>query len=125
MKILAFEGGFIMSILPRHYMNAVVSIGTRNGDQVKWFGTGFFIHKRVSETQVAPFLVTNRHVFKNRQNVIIRLIEHSSHNLKTVDVPLMKDGKPLYLSLIHIFRSQNSRHRTRCMGMSGSLSSVW
>ncbi|WP_346704680.1 serine protease [uncultured Agathobaculum sp.] len=86
-----------MSILPRHYMNAVVSIGTRNGDQVKWFGTGFFIHKRVSETQVAPFLVTNRHVFKNRQNVIIRLIEHNSHNLKTVDVPLMKDGKPLYV----------------------------
>lgn len=85
-----------MSILPRPFMNAVVSIGTKNGAQVKWFGTGFFIHKRVSETQIVPFLVTNRHVFQDRRNVIIRLTEHDSHNLKIVDVPLIKDEKTLY-----------------------------
>ena len=39
-----------MSLIPKHYIDSVVSIGTRRKDKsIAWTGTGFFVHRRVDE----------------------------------------------------------------------------
>lgn len=49
-----------MSLIPKFYKDAVVSIGLRNADNtISWIGTGFFVLRKIDENQGKPFLVTN------------------------------------------------------------------
>lgn len=85
-----------MAIIPDFYINAVVSIGVRKKEEIKWIGTGFFVVKKVSENEYQPFMVTNRHVLKEKQAVVIRLREKDTNKLRIVDMPLFENGKKLY-----------------------------
>lgn len=45
-----------MSIIPKHYLNAVTPIGVHNNQGTIWIGTGFFVARRVGEGGMArPF----------------------------------------------------------------------
>lgn len=55
-----------MSIIPKFYVNAIVSMGVLQSDQnIAWIGTGFFVVRRVDDENLRPFLVTNKHVLEN------------------------------------------------------------
>lgn len=39
----------IMALIPKHYIDSVVSIGIRRKDNsIAWIGTGFFVHRRIN-----------------------------------------------------------------------------
>lgn len=39
-----------MALIPKHYIDSVVSIGIRREDKsIAWIGTGFFVHRRINE----------------------------------------------------------------------------
>jgi len=88
-------------IIPNFYLNAVVSIGIRNTPHgIAWIGTGFFVGKSKGDdnNQVYPILVTNKHVFYGKDNVVIRMKKKDGDDLQIVDVDLKdKDGNLLYV----------------------------
>ena len=86
-----------MAIIPEFYLNAVTSIGIRNGDDVSWISTGFFVTRILNtEGQIFPMLVTNKHVLENKCGIVLRLKPKDSNTLKYVDVNLYENGKALY-----------------------------
>lgn len=80
-----------MRLIPKDYMNAVVSIGVRENGSIQWIATGFFITKLVNNKPM-PFLVTNRHVFRGRSSVVIRMIEKNSQAIRDIDVNVVANG---------------------------------
>lgn len=89
-----------MAIIPKVYLNSVVSIGIRDdAKQIHWIGTGFFIGRNSNEEgKVVPFLVSNKHVFKGKDTVIIRMQKKGSDDLEEVDFPLLNDdNSPRYV----------------------------
>ena len=44
-----------MSLIPKFYKDAVVSIGLKSADgNISWIGTGFFVSRKVAENQIKP-----------------------------------------------------------------------
>lgn len=85
-----------MALIPKFFMEAVVSVGVRCGEQIKWIGTGFFIVKPLGDNNFQPFMVTNRHVLDGLNAVVIRLKEQNTGNLKIIDMPIKENGKEMY-----------------------------
>lgn len=78
-----------MALIPKGYIDAVVSIGIKQQeDKIVWIGTGFFVHRRMNDEEVLPFLVSNRHVFEDKTSVIIRMRETQNDALVLLDVTL-------------------------------------
>ena len=87
-----------MAILPEFYLNAVASIGVRQGENVSWIGTGFFILRIVNEKGDArPMLITNKHVLNGFDCIVLRVREKDGQELKVVEANLVENGKKLYL----------------------------
>lgn len=87
-----------MAIIPSVFINATVSIGIRqtNG-KINWTGTGFFLMRKTEEFgKVRPFLVTNKHVVKGVQSIVIRMKEKDKNTLREIDCPLFENGNPTY-----------------------------
>lgn len=92
-----------MAIIPDFYLNSVVAIGIHMGNnEIAWIGTGFFAGRSAQDdpNKVRPFLITNKHVFLNRNAVVIRMKKAGTNDLQTIDVPL-KDEKGNVLYQIH------------------------
>ena len=88
-----------MAIIPELYLNSVVSIGVRIAStNIMWIGTGFFVGKASGqENQVYPMLVSNKHVFAGKDNIVIRMKKRDSEELLEMNARLKKeDGSPLY-----------------------------
>ena len=87
-----------MALIPRFYIDAVVSVGIRikNGTDINWIGTGFFVVKPVGGERFQPFMVTNRHVLQRQRTIVIRLKEENTGKLRIIDMPLEENGKILY-----------------------------
>lgn len=85
-----------MALIPQFFIDSVASVGIRQGTEIKWIGTGFFIVKHIEENKFQPFMVTNKHVFDGLQSVVIRLIERNTKELRIIDMPLVIDGKRAY-----------------------------
>lgn len=92
-----------MSIIPNFYLNSVVSIGIlpnpANVNNITWIGTGFFVGRSIEgqEGQVVPFLVSNKHVFKGNNAVVIRMKKKDSEELEVLNVTLKNaDGSLNY-----------------------------
>lgn len=79
-----------MAIIPSGYLNSVVSIGIRDDNNgIHWIGTGFFVGRSTDNPdKVYPMLVSNKHVFKGRDSIIIRMKKKDSDDLKELDAPL-------------------------------------
>jgi len=67
-----------MALIPPTFINSVVAIGTRKSDgNIAWFASGFLYGHhlyKIDDTQsrFKVYLVTNRHVLAEVQNVILR-----------------------------------------------------
>lgn len=86
-----------MAIIPVFYMNAVASIGVRQGEYIAWIGTGFFIYRKIpGQDRVMPMLITNKHVLAGEQSVVIRTKSKDDEKLHIIDVPLYQDDQPIY-----------------------------
>ncbi len=87
-----------MAIVPKEFMNSVVSIGIYNTEnEILWIGTGFFAIRKIGDgTRGRPFLITNKHVVSGKSSLVIRMIEMDSGRLRNIDVPLYENGKPIY-----------------------------
>ncbi len=91
-----------MAIIPSFYLNSVVAIGVRaDSGAVSWVGTGFFVGRSAQDNpqKVRPFLVTNKHVFFNRNTVVIRMKIEGTEELQMIDVPLKDAGGNLLYQL--------------------------
>lgn len=87
-----------MSIIPQFYLNAVVSIGRRVSDEIKWIATGFFaLRKAGANGSGYPFLITNKHVLINKDAIVIRIRKKDCEDFDTVDVPLKENDKYIYV----------------------------
>lgn len=88
-----------MALIPQGYLDSVVSIGVRvDATRIIWIGTGFFVGRNVGvKGQVYPFLITNIHVFENKDSVVIRMRKKETGELQTVDISLKNpEGNVLY-----------------------------
>lgn len=68
-----------MSLLPKQYLDAVVSIETpKRGKNLRFIATGFLVGFSIDQKDqngrdlFRIFLVTNRHVFKRKKQVVLR-----------------------------------------------------
>lgn len=78
-----------MALIPKGYIDAVVSIGVKKADaSIGWIGTGFFVHRCIDDKDVLPFLVSNKHVFEGQTGVVIRMRETQNNTLVLLDVTL-------------------------------------
>lgn len=78
-----------MALIPKGFIDAVVSIGIKQQvDQIAWIGTGFFVHRRINDKEVLPFLVSNKHIFEGKSCVVIRMRETQENKLVLKDVSL-------------------------------------
>lgn len=78
-----------MALIPKIYIDADVSIGLRQtNDSIAWIGTGFFVHRRINDKEVLPFLVSNKHIFEGKSCVVIRMRETQENKLVLKDVSL-------------------------------------
>lgn len=78
-----------MALIPKEFIDAVVSIGIKQqADQIAWIGTGFFVHRRINDKEVLPFLVSNKHIFEGKSCVVIRMRETQKNKLVLMDVSL-------------------------------------
>lgn len=68
-----------MALLPPHFLNSVVAIGTKADDgpdaEIQWIGTGFIYGADAdgSGSQFHPFLVTNQHVLEGAGIIAIKM----------------------------------------------------
>ncbi len=86
-----------MAVIPEFYIMAVTAIGVRLDNNIKWIGTGFFIYKTITpKGDICLMLVTNKHIFKDKSSIVLRLKEKGSESFNTIDIPLVKNNKKLY-----------------------------
>ena len=89
-----------MAIIPKSFIESVVSIGTRNNNgSISWIGTGFFVIRKQKEdkTQATPFLVSNKHVLELAKQIVIKMKEKDVETLKVFDANLYDKGNPLFV----------------------------
>jgi len=79
-----------MSLIPPFFLDCVVSIGIVNQGQNNWIGTGFIVGRPSidgNDNKVYhTFLVTNKHVLENKQNIILRF--NSLEKNPPIDYPI-------------------------------------
>ena len=86
-----------MAIIPKFYVNAVVAIGVGDVSNVTWCGTGFLAYRIVNKDgDMHPLLITNKHVFEDEKQVVIRLRKKDSEDFHTINVSLFENGRQLY-----------------------------
>ncbi|MEC7640984.1 MAG: serine protease [Nitrospinota bacterium] len=92
-----------MALIPPNSFDCVVAIGSRSpGGRIKWIGTGTLIgryFKKFSETQSQYhiFIVTNKHVLKGHEAVVVRFNPRETQPARDYDIPLFDpSGNPLW-----------------------------
>lgn len=86
-----------MAIIPKVYLNSVVSIGVRDDAQkIHWIGTGFFVGRCADpKDKIYPLLVSNKHVFEGMDSIVLRMMKRDSLELQVLDAPLKNDDGSL------------------------------
>lgn len=83
-----------MSLIPKFFMEAVLSIGSRDdAGKVFWDATGFLVEKQVNDGKSLVVLITNRHVLDGEKSAVIRLKDTQTGKLKELDLPLEDENK--------------------------------
>lgn len=93
-----------MPLLPPHFLDAVVAIGTGGPDSRSWIGTGFFYGVPAGEEDAKGnkfytiFLITNRHVLAGMRQACIRLNSQADETSKEYPFDLVaKNGRPIWV----------------------------
>ena len=63
-----------MALIPPFFLDCVVSIGIQGSNGANWIGTGFIVGRPITnesgEKVYHTFLVTNKHVLKDKKNIL-------------------------------------------------------
>lgn len=93
-----------MPLLPPHFLDAVVAIGTGDSNSRSWIGTGFFYGVPAGEEDAKGnrfytiFLITNRHVFTGIRQAWIRLNSQADDTSKEYSLNLVaNNGRPIWI----------------------------
>lgn len=83
----------IMALIPPHFIDTVVAIGTIIETNTHWVGTGFLFGKMVEETddklnKYSVYLVTNKHVLKDLSVILVRFNPQTDQSAKDYPVVL-------------------------------------
>ncbi|WP_099240677.1 S1 family peptidase [Synechococcus sp. BDU 130192] len=90
-----------MALIPPFFLDCVVAIGIQGQSNTNWIGTGFIVGKPFNDAQgnklYHTFLVTNKHVLLNKQNIVLRF--NSSGNTPVIDYPvsLYQNGQQIWI----------------------------
>lgn len=92
-----------MSLIPPRFLNCVVAIGVRNNDgEIRWGATGTLFGsfqevieetKESSRRRYGTYLVTNRHVLKSRDEIVIGFFTSSGRPVEYEIVLINEDGE--------------------------------
>ncbi len=91
-----------MALLPQQYIDCVVAIGTLNGTDKSWIGTGFLFGDLTKETadkknEYHVYLVTNKHVLHGLDSIIVRFNPQTGQSAKDYSINLKNpSGKLLW-----------------------------
>lgn len=90
-----------MALIPPFYIDCVVAIGTIVQEQQRWIGTGFLFGNLIEETGAGSiynvYLVTNKHVLNNLDQILVRFNPQNDQSAKDYPAPLRdEDGKKLW-----------------------------
>lgn len=66
-----------MALLPKFFLDAVVSIGVPDNQSTSWIGTGFIVGRPSGvddegEMRYHTFLITNKHVLSGKSRIVVR-----------------------------------------------------
>jgi S1-C subfamily serine protease len=82
-----------MALIPPFFLDCVVSIGVAGSGGATWFGTGFIVGRPLPKTEPEgasrsfnTFLVTNKHVLRNRKHVLLRF--NRTEGADAIDYPV-------------------------------------
>lgn len=96
-----------MSLIPKFFLDSVVSIGEKHGNDISWFGSGFFVAKKLENERYTFFLVSNCHVFEGVTSgkapgetgsitIRMRRTTETIDELIPVDIAVWENGKKQY-----------------------------
>ena len=91
-----------MALIPPFFLDCVVSIGIANQNAgPTWVGTGFivgrFLEKHDEEKRYNTFLVTNKHVLQNKDDVILRFGNSDHSGVLDYPVKLNEASGPIWV----------------------------
>ena len=88
-----------MALIPNIFIDSVVAIGIENNGTKNWIGTGFLFGDLLSKTddgrnKYNTYLVTNKHVIKNADKIIVKFNPQTVQSSKDYDLALKNaDGR--------------------------------
>lgn len=91
-----------MALIPPTYIDCVVAIGTTSNGEQHWIGTGFLFGDLLKKTpdnlnKYVVYLVTNKHVLNNLENIHIRFNPQTGQSAKDYLVSLKdKNGNKIW-----------------------------
>lgn len=86
-----------MALIPPNFIDCVVAIGTVLEGQTKWVGTGFLFGKLFKKTpdslnKYNVYIVTNKHVLKNLDQILVRFNPQTAQSAKDYPATLKDKG---------------------------------
>ncbi|MDE5553526.1 MAG: serine protease [Malacoplasma sp.] len=88
-----------MAMIPKPFINSVVSIGIEGEKGTSWIGTGFLVGKKDPKSDgFYPYLVTNTHIVKGNNNIKVRFIDKNTNYLKEYTIKLVENGETFFTS---------------------------
>ncbi len=95
----------VLALLPPFYLDSVVAIGKQGQNGIAWSGTGFIVGHPLPKispqetTRYTTWLVTNRHVLINTQQIYVRFNSAIDTQSKDYPVNLYNDnGSPVWFA---------------------------
>ena len=90
-----------MALIPPYYVDTVVAVGTRISGQITWIGTGFLFGDLTEVTpdgsnEYSVYLVTNKHVVKDFDSIVIRFNPKDNTPAKDYDIALKNQNQLLW-----------------------------
>lgn len=86
-----------MAMIPKFFFDAVVAIGIKTAEDIRWIGTGFLVgRKERDEDAYTIFLITNYHIIENKEKVLVRFNQKDSIDCCDYEIDLIRNGKEFY-----------------------------
>lgn len=85
-----------MALVPKIYIDSVVSIGHKVNGSINWIGTGFIVGKAKDEKNAWIYLVTNKHVIKGKDSIWIKVHNDEQNKDVEIEAPLINNGDVVY-----------------------------
>ena len=86
-----------MAIIPKFFFDAVVAIGTKDTDDIKWIGTGFLVGRKASnDDSYTLYLITNYHIVENKSDIYVRFNHQDREHCTDYNIPLKNSTSVLF-----------------------------